>query len=563
VNEAGFGAVVSGHPEASEAARKILISGGNAADAATTCLLMLCVTIPGATCAGGEAPLMIYDARTQKVDVLCGLGAAPGSAKAARRYRLGTDWQKQGADWHKRGADWFKRGTHWYRRGIYDAATPAMVHLCASLLMHYGTFSFERAVEPVLKWLAENKPTKYRDSVHKITINAVTGKPADKASRDKGDSGPFWWQDLLNTFERLVQAEKQQPGDRQSKLDAVIREFYEGAIAEEIAKWYEISHALLTYEDLVRHTTKIESPVSVQYGGLEVLKCDMWTQGPMVSQALKILDGFETRNQNCNPDERTHLVVETLKLAIADRFRHFGDPDFNNVSVDDLLADEYISLRRELIDSHKAQSHGPGDPLSARAYATHSEDGKPSSIGTTTCTVADKSGNVVAVTPSGCGSLVGAAGNTGIIHGTRLSQFVHQSGHPNSIETLKRPCITPSPTMVLKDGKLLIAASTAWGDYQDQIVVNLLVELVSHAERFDDTISSQQIAYPGLLMMPYHKFRQGEIMIPKARPDSARYLARLGHDVTSKNWQYKWSVIYFDPSSRKPRTWDGKKTTQL
>ncbi len=500
---------------------------------------------------------MIYDARAKKVDVLCGLGAAPGSAKAARRYRLGTDWQKRGADWHKRGADWYKRGTHWYRRGIYDAATPAMVHLCATLLLRYGTISFERAVEPVLKWLAENRPTQYRDSVHKITINAVTGKPVDKAAGKNKDSNRLWWQDLTNTFKQLIQAEKQRPGDRQSKLDAVIQEFYEGKIAEEIVRWYEKSHALLTYEDLVRHTTKIESPVSVQYGGLEVLKCNMWTQGPLVSQALKILAGFDTRNQHCNADERTHLVLETLKLAMADRFRHFGDPDFNNLTVDDLLADEYLSLRRGLINPHLAQNHGAGDPLLSRAQAPHAEDGTPSSIGTTTCTVADKFGNVVVVTPSGCGSLVGAAGTTGIIHGTRLSQFVHQAGHPNSIETLKRPCITPSPTMVLKDGKPLIAASTAWGDYQDQIVVNLLVELVSHAECFDDTISSQQVAYPSLLRMPYHKYKLSEIMIPSARPDSARFLTRLGHNVTTIDWQYKWSVIHFDPSNGDPRIWAG------
>ena len=263
---------------------------------------------------------------------------------------------------------------------------------------------------------------------------------------------------------------------------------------------------------LVRHTTKIESPVSVQYGDVEVLKCGLWTQGPLVSQALRILAGFDTRNQHCTVNERSHLVLETLKLSMADRFRHFGDPDFNDLSVGDLLADEYIGLRRELIDPNRAGHYGPGDPLSCRARAPFSEDGTPSSIGTTTCTVTDKYGNVVAATPSGCGSLVGAAGHTGIIHGTRLSQFVHQSGHPNSVETLKRPCITPSPTLVMKDGKPLIAASTAWGDYQDQIVVNLLVELVSHGECFDDTISSEQVSHPSLLRMPYHKFKRGEIM---------------------------------------------------
>jgi len=117
--------------------------------------------------------------------------------------------------------------------------------------------------------------------------------------------------------------------------------------------------------------------------------------------------------------------------------------------------------------------------------------------------------------------------------------------------------------MVLKDGKPLIAASTAWGDYQDQIVVNLLVELVSHAESFEKTIASRQVAYPGILQMPHHKNKQGEIMIPSSRPDSARYLSRLGHDVTIKNWRHRWSVIHFDPSNGNPRTWDGEKPAHL
>jgi gamma-glutamyltranspeptidase/glutathione hydrolase len=279
----------------------------------------------------------------------------------------------------------------------------------------------------------------------------------------------------------------------------------------------------------------------------------------MVSQALKILAGFDTRDQNCNVDERSHLVAETLKLAMADRFRYFGDPDFNSITVDELLADEYISLRRELINPHQAQTYGPGDPLSCRAKALPADDGAPSSTGTTTCTVADKFGNVVTVTPSGCGSMAGAAGTTGIIHGARLSQFVQQSGHANSIACLKRPCITPSPTMVLKDGKPLIAASMTWGNNQDQLALILIVELVSHGLCFDDTITSQQVMHPCILMTPFRKYQQGEIMIPVVRQRSAQHLIRMGHNAIRKNWHYQWSVIHFDPSNGQPRTWAGTK----
>ena len=145
------------------------------------------------------------------------------------------------------------------------------------------------------------------------------------------------------------------------------------------------------------------------------------------------------------------------------------------------------------------------------------------------------------------------------VHGTRLAQFVQQSGHANSIACLKRPCITPSPTMVLKDGKPLIAASMTWGNYQDQLALILIAELVSHGLSFDDTISSQQVMHPCVLMTPLRKYPQGEIMIPVERQSSAQHLIRMGHNAIRKNWRYQWSVIHFDPSNGQPRTWTDTK----
>jgi gamma-glutamyltranspeptidase len=130
---------------------------------------------------------------------------------------------------------------------------------------------------------------------------------------------------------------------------------------------------------------------------------------------------------------------------------------------------------------------------------------------------------------------------------------VQQSGHANSIESFKRPCITPSPTIVLKDGKPLIAASMVWGDYQDQLALNLIVELVSHDQCFDDTITSQQIIHPCVLMTPFPKYQQGEIMIPVVRERSAQQLTDMGHNVIRKNWHYQRSVIYLDPENGQPR----------
>ena len=175
-------------------------------------------------------------------------------------------------------------------------------------------------------------------------------------------------------------------------------------------------------------------------------------------------------------DEAIHVTVEALKLAFADRDVYFADPLFADVPLSELLAPRYAAMRRDLIDPHHASLvQRPGDPR-RRPVRSSTETAAAARLGpglggptndTTTCVAADGQGNLVAATPSGWSGVL--AGQTGVWLGSRLQSFNLWQGHPNCIEPGKRPRITLTPTLVLKQDRPMIAVSVAGGDNQDQV----------------------------------------------------------------------------------------------
>jgi gamma-glutamyltranspeptidase/glutathione hydrolase len=294
------------------------------------------------------------------------------------------------------------------------------------------------------------------------------------------DSGQEQWHgDLLETMKKLVQRERETHGSRDKKLTAVRDRFYRGDIADELEAWYIESGALLRKLDLAAHVTRVEAPVSVRYRGYTVYKCGPWTQGPYLCQTLRLLEGFDLKEMGQLSSDYIHVVIESLKLAMADRDEYYGDPRFVKVPLTQLLSDEYTSLRRPLIDMHRSSlERRPGDPYSPRSIKGQAEL-KDSTAeipvqDTTTCIVADRWGNVVAATPS-CNLVGNKPGPSGVTQGNRVRSLNTTRGHPNRVEPGKRPRITLTPTLVLKDGRPVIAISVAGGDLQDQTTLNLLL----------------------------------------------------------------------------------------
>ena len=189
-----------------------------------------------------------------------------------------------------------------------------------------------------------------------------------------------------------------------------------------------------------------------------------------------------------------HVVTEALKLAMADRDEYYADPEFVDVPIDKLLSDAYTDIRRPLIDmeiaSHEAR---PGDVENMKPLKA---DGvfRPGVGGTTTCVIADRWGNVVSTTPSANAYHAGGTGTTGVSYGNRLRSLNTTPGHPNCIEPGKRPRITLTPTLVLKDGAPMLAISVAGGNLQDQATMNLLLNFVEFGMLPEDAVTAPRFA---------------------------------------------------------------------
>jgi gamma-glutamyltranspeptidase/glutathione hydrolase len=316
-------------------------------------------------------------------------------------------------------------------------------------------------------------------------VVAPTLSILDRQARD-------WHGDLARTLRRLIDAEKGSPSDRRRGLRLAADYFYRGPLAREIDAWSRSHGGLLRYSDLATHVTRVEEPVSVTYRGHTVYKCGVWNQGPYLLQALRLLEGFDLAAMGHNRPDAIHTTVEAMKLALADRDVYYADPLFVSVPIEELLSTSYTELRRPLIDSKQASLvQRPGDPRGNKALLDQAEArrglGGPAQD-TTTCVVADRHGNVVAATPSGFSGV--RVGTTGVYLGTRLQSFNAWQGHPNCIEPGKRPRITLTPTLVLKDHKPVIAVSVAGGDGQDQTTLQLLLDLIDFGLSAEQAVTS-------------------------------------------------------------------------
>lgn len=436
------GAVVAGGSRAVASGIELLEQRGNAADAAAATLLALAVTDYGAFAIGGEIPFMIYDANKQKVKVLCGLGRAPLDPKAV---------------------EWFYENTI-PDKGDYRAMpTPGAVDLCVTAVKLHGTKLFEDVVTPTLRIL------------------------------DAG--GQSWYPNLACTFRKMIEAERRVTGTREQKLTAARDRFYEGDIADDLEKWWISVGSFLRKADLEAHRTIVEDPVSVNYRGYVVHKCDTWTQGPVLCQTLRLLEGFDLKSLEHLSADYIHVITEAMKLAYADRDKYYGDPNFVGVPLQSLLSDPYTNIRRSLIDMKKASlERRPGDPYNMQPIlgkrdASNGPLRTPISD-TTTCVVADRWGNMVAATPS-----CNLGGNqpdpkTGVTQGNRIRSLNTTPGHPNRIQPGKRPRITLTPTIVTKDGKPVVAISVAGGDLQDQTTLNVLLNHIEFGMLPKDAVTA-------------------------------------------------------------------------
>jgi len=513
------GVVVSGRPAATAAGIKILEQGGNAADAGAATLLALSVTYVGAFCVGGEIPILVYSAGQKdgrkNVKLLEGQGEAPRDPKAIAWYM---------------------------QHGIPDgdvkaAAVPGAIDAIVTLLKLYGTKSFEEVVQPTLAILDAGGPSWY----------------VDTGSGQKIETGIHWQADMAVTFRKLVESEKSAKGTREQKLQAVSDRFYRGDIADALEAWYIEKGGFLRKADLAAHKTPVVDPLETTYRGYTVYKAGPLTQGPYLSQTLRLLEGFDLKTMGFNSADYIHTVIEAEKLALADRDEYYGDPNFTKVPMQQLLSDRYTEMRRRLIDAKKASLElRPGDPYNMKPTKPPTITG-PWHGGTTVMCVTDKFGNVIAATPSGLSSTAGVAGRTGIIHGSRLSSLNTFAGTPDVIEAGKRPRITLSPTLLFHNNEPVMAISVAGGDMQDQAAIQVILNYVEFAMSPEEAFKAPRFSTEHFISsFGQDRARLGSLSVPSTLSEEVQAdLRARGHVVTvGREGVGGVALIGIDPKTR-------------
>ena len=481
-----FGMVASTHWLASSTGMAVLEKGGNAFDAAVAAGFVLQVVEPHLNGPGGEVPAVFATATEQRPRVLCGQGVAPAGA-SIEYYR------DQGLD--------LVPGT-----GLLAATVPGAWDGWLTLLRDYGTLTLREVLDYAIGYARNGYPV-----VEKVT--STIDLVAELFTEHWPASAALWLPDgisvrathrnpvLADTWERLLAESESVGGSREKQLDAARAAWYSGFVAEAIDAFCRtpvrddsgFDHAgVLTASDLANFSAGVEDALTVDIGEWTIAKCGSWSQGPVFAQQLLLLAGLADQLSYVDgrPTARTvHLATECAKLAFADREAFYGDdPD---VPLGELLSTEYADERRALIGDDASLELRPGTPggrtprlpefvrqgkgigganvsIGGLGEPTVSRDG--STRGDTVhIDVVDAAGNIISATPSG-GWLQSspAIPELGFCLGTRAQMFWLEPGLPNSLAPGKRPRITLSPSLALRDGQPTMAFGTPGGDQQDQ-----------------------------------------------------------------------------------------------
>jgi gamma-glutamyltranspeptidase/glutathione hydrolase len=297
----------------------------------------------------------------------------------------------------------------------------------------------------------------------------------------------------------------------------------------------------------------VVDPLETTYRGYAVYKAGPLTQGPYLSQTLRLLEGFDLKKMGFNSADYIHTVIEAEKLALADRDEYYGDPNFAKVPMQQLLSDQYTEMRRKLIDPKKASLElRPGDPYNMKSTKPPTITG-PWHGGTTVMCVIDKFGNVIAATPSGLSSTAGVAGRTGIIHGSRLSSLNTFAGTPDVIQPGKRPRITLSPTLLFHDNQPVMAISVAGGDQQDQAAIQVILNYVEFGMSPEEAFKAPRFSTEHFISsFSQDAARLGSLSVPNALSEAVQAdLRARGHVVTaSRSGVGGVALIGIDPKTK-------------
>ncbi|MDB5197328.1 MAG: gamma-glutamyltransferase [Flaviaesturariibacter sp.] len=571
---------ITGKPLAATAGAAVFQKGGNAVDAACAMLAATC-TMWDVLSWGGETQALIYNPKTKKVIAINAMGVAPTGATA----------------------DFFKNKGYNFppEYGPLAATTPGTAGGICHMLAAYGTMSLAEVLAPAMQ-LAAGYPIeaqtansiergKQRLKEWPYSKKVFLTHPGEK--REAPEAGEIFVQkDLLATLTKMVEAERsalKQGASRKAAIMAAYDRFYKGDIAKEFVRGCQEQGGLITMQDLANWKPIEEEPMRTSYKGIDVYKLRQWTQGPMFLQTLNILENFDLKAMGYNSPKYIHTIYQAMSLAFADRDFYYGDSYFPPAEpMKGLLSKEYAKQRAGLIQYDKNNPFiGPGDPypfqggknpyielLKSRGYELDTtkrnfapaHDISNSSamaeykerlwLGTTSVEAADKDGWVVSITPSGGWLPACIAGNTGIGMSQRMQSFVLDSTQNpfNVVAPGKRPRVTLTPTLALKEGKPFLSFAVQGGDTQEQNLLQFFLNMtefgmtVQQATEAANINTNQLWLSLGGSKTSDRQPRPGNILLHSSTPEPVRKeLQKMGYTLLfEERTSGPINAIYFD-----------------
>ena len=556
------GVVAGGQPLSVEAGMRVLQHGGNAVDAGVATILAASVIEFSHFSFGGEVPILIK-LKGKSVSVIEGMGYAP--AKATRQFFV--DRAKQiGAS---RTAATAPDSSATQRQtnsesdmptmagaksgaipstGPLAATVPAVLDACVTALDNFGTKSLGEVMQPAIE-LADGFPIdELRVQYIKTRAPIFSQWPdAKRVFLPNGEvpkvGDVFVQTDLARTLRAIAAVEKRNAGrGRHNALIAARDYFYKGALGKRIGDYMQTHGGLLAAADLAGWHARVGTPARGEYRGYEIYKTGFWAQGPMMIEVLNLLEGYDLKKMGQNSPEYIHTVTEALKLGFADRDRFYGDPDFVKIPTQ-LLSKTYAAMRRNLIDEKRASlDQRPGDPANMKpllaSATTISYNAPPvpeiEKANDTTCVnVIDKDGNMFSATPSGAWLPAVVAGDTGVLMGQRLQSALTDPNSPNVVAPGKRPRITLTPTLVLKNGQPFMILSTPGGDNQDQALLQVLLNVIEFGMNPQEAVEAARFDTQHYVSsFDNHEFLAGVLNVESRIPsDVIQKLSSRGHKI--------------------------------
>jgi gamma-glutamyltranspeptidase/glutathione hydrolase len=515
-------AVASGHPLASMAAARILEAGGNVVDAGVAAGLCLNVVQPDMTNLGGVAPIVVRRADGQ-VTTISGLGCWPRAATVEEILRRGGD----------------------ISGGILASVVPSALDAWVEALQAWGTMRFADVAAPAIELAERGFP------VHRFLHDTLTAAapvlqrwPSTCAvylarGRPPRVGEVLVQRDLASTLRLLVEAEGQ-VSTRAEGLRAVRDRFYRGDIAQRLVAFCQQEGGLLTSEDLADFRVRREPPVHTTYRGYDVYGCGPWCQGPVLLQALNILEGYDLAALTHNSPQALHLILEALKAAFADRHAYYGDPEVVPVPIGVLLSKEYADRWRARIDPHRAAPGmpSPGDAGGPGVVTVPLPAPRPSgrqdgATDTSYVCVVDASGNAFSATPSDGVLETPVVPGLGIVISARGSQSWLDPAHPACVAPGKRPRLTPSPALVTRHDGFVLAFGTPGYDVQPQAMLQFLLNLLDYRMDPQQAAEEARVAtYSFPASTHPHRYEPGLVRAEARIPQRVRAgLEALGHRV--------------------------------